>query len=213
MRLDHLSYAAPIEHLAESVQRIGATLGAAFIDGGRHPAFGTANFVLPLAGGMYIEVVGALDHPAAQAAPFGRAVRARADAGGGWMGWVVAVSDLPATEDRLGRAAAAGHRVRPDGFDLRWRQIGVLDTMSDPSLPYFVSWESDAEHHPSVGGNGIAITRMEIVGDPDRICQWLGEPKDHPLDAVEVDWVTPGAEAPGLAAVTFQTASGPVRVD
>lgn len=66
MRLDHLSYAAPIEHLAETVQRLGAALGAPFTDGGLHPGFGTRNFILPLAGGTYIEVVSALDHPAAE---------------------------------------------------------------------------------------------------------------------------------------------------
>ena len=65
MRLDHLSYAAGPEGLGACVQRLGAALGAAFRDGGLHPRFGTRNFVLPLAGGVYLEVVGALDHPPA----------------------------------------------------------------------------------------------------------------------------------------------------
>ena len=130
MRLDHVSYAAPVEHLADTVQRIGSALGASFTDGGLHPRFGTRNFILPLAGGTYIEVVAALDHPAAYSAPFGRAVRARAEAGGGWMSWVVAVQSMSRIEERLGRPAVEGHRVRPDGFDLRWRQIGVLDTIA-----------------------------------------------------------------------------------
>lgn len=215
MRLDHVSYAAPIEHLAETVQRLGAKLGAGFIDGGRHPAFGTANFVLPLAGGTYVEVVGALDHPAALSAPFGQAVRTRADAGGGWMGWVVAVSDMPAAEARLGRPAVPGHRVRPDGFDLRWRQVGVLDTMADSSLPFFISWLTDAEHHPSAGGSPVAIRSMEIGGDPARVAGWLGEPQDHPLDGIDVNWVPADAEGNdgGLLAVEFTTPYGVVRID
>ena len=65
MHLDHLSYAAGPEGLAACVQRIGARLGAAFTDGGLHPSFGTRNFVLPLADSTYLEVVEALDHPAA----------------------------------------------------------------------------------------------------------------------------------------------------
>ena len=69
MRLDHLSYAAGPEGLASCVQRLGAQLGAGFIDGGLHPRFGTRNFVLPLAGGVYLEVVEALDHPAVETAP------------------------------------------------------------------------------------------------------------------------------------------------
>ena len=75
MRLDHLAYAAGPEGLAACVQRLGANLGAGFTDGGIHPAFGTRNFVLPLADGCYVEVVEALDHPAVDQAPFGRAVR------------------------------------------------------------------------------------------------------------------------------------------
>ena len=57
------------------------------------------------------------------------------------------------------RQAVEGHRVRPDGFDLRWRQIGVLDTMSDAQLPFFVHWEADREHHPSAGGRDVRIAR------------------------------------------------------
>ena len=148
MRLDHVSYAAPVEHLADTVQRIGSALGATFTDGGLHPRFGTRNFILPLAGGTYVEVVAALDHPAAYSAPFGRAVRARADEGGGWMGWVVSVSDMAKVEARLGRQAVEGHRVRPDGYDLHWQQIGVLDTMSDAQLPFFVHWELMASTTP-----------------------------------------------------------------
>ena len=74
MRLDHISYACTTSELADTIQRIGGDLGATFLDGGRHPSFGTRNFILPLAGGCYVEVVSALDHPAAEKAPFGRAV-------------------------------------------------------------------------------------------------------------------------------------------
>lgn len=212
MHLDHVSYAAPVEHLADTVQRIGAALGASFSDGGLHPRFGTRNFILPLSGGTYVEVVAALDHPAADTAPFGQAVRARAEQGGGWMGWVVGVSDIQPLESRLGRPAAAGHRVRPDGFDLRWRQIGVLDTMADPQLPYFVHWQVDLAHHPSAGAGDVRISELEIAGSPERICQWLGEPATHPLDDVAVRWLD-GGELAGLAAVSFATAHGAVRID
>ncbi len=214
MHLDHVSYAAPVDHLADTVQRIGSAVGAAFTDGGLHPRFGTRNFILPLAGGSYVEVVAALDHPAADRAPFGRAVRARADRGGGWMGWVVAVPDMGPIEARLGRPAAPGHRVRPDGFDLKWRQIGVLDTMADPQLPYFVAWDVDEAHHPSAGGHDIAIGQLEISGSARRVSAWLGEPARHPLDHVDVVWRSPDhPEGPGLVAVTLITPHGPVRID
>jgi len=209
VRLDHLSYAAGPEGLGACAQRLGAALGAGFHDGGLHPRFGTRNFVLPLAGGVYLEVVGALDHPAADKAPFGQAVKARSESGGGWLAWVVAVDDIEPVERRLGRAAVTGHRRRPDGVDLAWRQIGVLDLLDDPALPFFVQWEVDASLHPAVNGEGPRIEQVEICGDREKVTEWLGEP----LAGVDfrVDWVD--AEDPGLTAVHFATAHGTVRLD
>jgi hypothetical protein len=209
VRLDHLSYAAGPEGLGACAQRLGAALGAGFHDGGLHPRFGTRNFVLPLAGGVYLEVVGALDHPAADKAPFGQAVKARSESGGGWLAWVVAVDDIEPVERRLGRAAVAGHRRRPDGVDLAGRQIGVLDLLDDPALPFFVQWEVDASLHPAVNGEGPRIEQVEICGDREKVTEWLGEP----VAGVDfrVDWVD--AEDPGLTAVHFATAHGTVRLD
>jgi len=212
MRLDHVSYAAPPEHLADVVQRIGATVGAPLVDGGLHPRFGTRNFVLPLGGGTYLEVVAALDHPAADHAPFGQAVKAAAAAGGGWLGWVVAVDDIAPVEARVGRPAVVGNRHRPDGFDLRWQQIGVRDLMDDPQLPFFVHWLVEPAEHPSAGGRAdLRIDRLEIAGDPDVVAAWLGAPADHMLDGTGVQWVED--EEPGLVAVHVATPHGVVRLD
>jgi Glyoxalase-like domain len=210
MRLDHISYAAGPDGLASAVQRIGAALGAGFSDGGLHPRFGTRNFVLPLAGGVYLEVVGALDHPAADKAPFGQAVKQRTETGGGWLAWVVGVDDIAPVEARLGRPSVLGHRRRPDGVDLTWRQIGVRDLLDDPALPFFVEWEGDASNHPGHGGDGHSrIQRVEVCGDRDAVIQWIGEPLDR-VDFV-VDWVDD--EEPGLVAVWFATPRGTIRID
>ena len=211
MRLDHVSYAVSHHELTDTVQRLGAMLGASFYDGGRHPSFGTSNFVLPLLDGKYIEVVAALDHPAADRAPFGQAVRQRAEAGGGWLGWVVSCSDITAVEERLGRAAVPGHRKLPDGFDLRWKQIGVIENISSPLLPFFIEWETSAEHHPSVGGHSVGLKAIELSGDSNTIIDYLGETASNPLDDVHVEWVD--AEDPGIVSVTFETPHGVVRID
>ena len=215
MRLDHLSYAAGPEGLASCVQRLGSSLGAAFSDGGLHPRFGTRNFVLPLAGGVYLEVVEALDHPAVESAPFGRMVKARALAGGGWLSWVVGVTDLPAVEQRLGRAAAAGHRRRPDGYDLRWRQIGINDTANDPQLPWFTHWESDKSEHPAAAGGTVRLERLDIAGDRDTVVAFLGDTATKSLDDLNVKWL-PAEEndgETGIVAAHFTTPRGVVVVD
>ncbi|HVQ87384.1 MAG TPA: VOC family protein [Actinomycetes bacterium] len=214
MRLDHLSYAAPTDHLADVVQRLGSRLGAGFSDGGVHPRFGTRNFVLPLAGGSYLEVVSALDHPAAERAPFGQAVKNRCTHGGGWLGWVVAVTDLAAVEQRLGRSAVEGHRRRPDGFDLKWRQIGVTDLMDDPQLPFFIHWDSDSSQHPANHARSdLRIVKLEIAGEAHTVNDWLGQSNGHPLDDVDVEWVEPADGEIGLVAAHFATPNGIVRVD
>jgi hypothetical protein len=213
MHLDHLSYAAGPEGLAACVQRIGARLGAGFTDGGLHPRFGTRNFVLPLFGNTYLEVVEALDHPAADRAPFGRAVTARSRAGGGWMAWAVRVPEIASVEQRLGRPAAQGHRRRPDGFDLRWRQIGITDVTEDPQLPFFVQWETDDQHHPSTPGSTIALRRLEIVGDEATVDAYLGTSARQPLDGIEVEWLSTADGDTGVVAAAFDTPNGEVRID
>jgi len=209
VRLDHISYAAGPEGLGACAQRLGSALGAGFRDGGLHPRFGTRNFVLPLANGVYLEVVAALDHPAADKAPFGQAVKMRSDSGGGWLAWVMAVDDIEPVAQRLGRTAVTGHRRRPDGVDLTWRQIGVLDLLDDPALPFFIQWEVDPALHPATDGEGPGIEQVEICGDRDKVFDWLGQPVDR-MD-FRIDWVE--ADDPGLAAVYFSTSRGTVRID
>jgi Glyoxalase-like domain len=212
MRLDHVSYAAGPEGLDVTSRRLADALGVGFVDGGVHPRFGTRNRILPLASGHYLEVVAVLDHPVADKVPFGQAVKARTDRGGGWLGWVVAVDDLTEIETRLGRTAVQGNRRRPDGFELLWKQIGVKGLINDPQLPFFVCWESDPSHHPAAGAaDGVDLVRLEIAGDPHRVTEWLGEPEGHPLDDVEVDWVAPSG-TPGVLAAHFSTLSGVVRI-
>ena len=173
MRLDHVSYVTSHDQLADTVQRLGSRLGTTFVDGGVHPRFGTRNFTAPLLNGQYIEVVCPLDHPASDSSPFGKAVSKRAAEGGGWLTWVVAVEDLAAIETRLGRPAVDGHRTKPDGTDLSWKQIGVLGTLEDRQMPFFVQWIKN--HHPSTDGKAVAkIVKIEIAGDESTIAEWLG---------------------------------------
>jgi hypothetical protein len=219
VQLDHVSYAVGCSEFPSTVNRLGALLGAPFVDGGVHPRYGTRNAVLPLDGGSYVEVVTPLDHPATDKMPFGRAVRRRAELGGGWLGWVVSVEDLAPFEKRLGRPSAEGHRRRPDGVLLQWRQIGLLELIDDPQLPYLVEWCCPDTEHPSSGADGtVGIDRLEISGERGAILDWLGTPQIDPLPHVHVNWLEPADPAvayedAGLVAVDFHTAHGPVRID
>jgi hypothetical protein len=212
MRLDHLSYAAGPDGLEATAQRIGHLLGRHFVDGGIHPRFGTRNRILPMADNTYLEVVEALDHPASDKAPFGQAVKARSAAGGGWLGWVVAVDDISVIEQRLGRSAVKGSRHRPDGTELVWKQIGVNGLISDPQLPFFIQWDSPAGLHPSSGADEtFSLACLEIAGDPQRVSEWLGESVESPLEDIKVEWVAPHG-TPGILAAQVMTPGGLVRI-
>ena len=215
MRLDHVSYVTSHDQLADTVQRLGSRLGSTFVDGGVHPRFGTRNFTLPLHNGQYIEVVCPLDHPASDASPFGKAVSRRAAEGGGWLTWVVAVDDVASIETRLGRQAVDGHRTKPDGTDIRWKQIGVLGTLEDRQLPFFIEWTEN--HHPSTDGKAVAtIVKIEIAGDEETISNWLGSGTAQALgDNVEVIWISPSENdgENGIVAVHLMTPTGVVRLD
>ena len=213
-RLDHLSYATSHDHLVDVVQRLGYQIGSPFIDGGIHPRFGTRNFTLPLKNGHYLEVVCPLDHPAAEESPFGKAVSIRAEAGGGWMSWVVSTDDISPIELRLGRDSVEGSRKRPDGSELKWKQLGVLGTIEDSQLPFFIQWLTT--EHPSLEGKAVAeILRIEISGDEKTIQSWLGSDPQGAFKDVEViyrdssdyDGVT------GIISVTISTPNGEVVLD
>lgn len=212
MRVDHVSYAAEADGLLDTAARLSDALGVRPVDGGVHPRFGTRNMVLPLAHGRYVEVVEVLDHPASDRAPFGRAVRARSLDGGGWLGWVVAVDDMAAHERRLAMDASPGNRHRPDGTELRWRQLGVNGLESNPQLPYLTHWDTGAELHPSTAGPSSArLAALQIAGHKTRVTQWLGLPPDYTSAEVDFDFVAPNG-TPGLLSCSFQTPGGLVVV-
>jgi hypothetical protein len=171
MRLDHVSYVASHDQISDVVNRIGSQIGTAFVDGGIHPKFGTRNFTAPLLNGQYIEVVCPLDHPATDVTAFGKAVKAKAESGGGWLSWILSTRDISSIEKRLGRKSIFGQRKKPDGTELHWKQIGVLGTLEDAQLPFFIEWISNS--HPSTDGVATAgIKEIVIVGNKKKIVSW-----------------------------------------
>jgi len=166
MRLDHVSYVASHDQVSDVVNRIGSQVGTAFVDGGIHPKFGTRNFTAPLLNGQYIEVVCPLDHPATDATPFGKLVKKKAEAGGGWMAWVLATDSIADVEVWLGRKSVEGFRQKPDGSKLMWKQIGVNDTKENSTNPFYVEWIS--KNHPSTDGAAKAeLIEIGMFGKPD----------------------------------------------
>jgi len=190
MRLDHISYVASHDQISDVVNRIGSQIGTAFVDGGIHPKFGTRNFTAPLLNGQYIEVVCPLDHPATDATPFGKAVKKKAEAGGGWLTWVFSANDLAKVEEKFGRKAADGSRTKPDGSELRWKQIGVKEIIGAGELPFFIQWLTD--EHPSKDGDPVAkISKIVISDDNELSNSWFKNEIRNGLSEIQIDWISP----------------------
>jgi len=214
MRLDHISYVASHDQISDVVNRIGSQIGTAFIDGGIHPKFGTRNFTAPLLNGQYIEVVCPLDHPATDATSFGQAVKKKAEAGGGWLTWVFSSSDLAGVEEKFGRKAADGYRTRPDGSELKWKQIGVKEIIGSGELPFFIQWLTD--NHPSKDGNSVAkITKLVIADDEKLADSWFQDEIKTALSGVEIEWVKPESNEgdKGIVAVELTVNNSKIRLD
>ena len=187
MRLDHVSYVTSHDQLADTVQRLGSRLGTTFVDGGIHPRFGTRNFTAPLLDGKYIEVVCPLDHPATEQTPWGKAVSKKAQEGGGWLTWVFSTEDISPIEEKFGRKAVDGHRTRPDGTDLKWKQIGVKEIDESRELPFFIQWLT--EDHPSKDGNAVARIKKIVIVDKNELSDsWFKAEILDSLAKINVEW-------------------------
>jgi len=214
MRLDHISYVTSHDQLADTVQRLGSRLGSTFVDGGIHPRFGTRNFTAPLAGGQYIEVVCPLDHPATQITPWGKAVSKKAQEGGGWLTWVFSTEDIAPIESKFGRDAVDGHRTRPNGTDLKWKQIGVKEITDSRELPFFIQWLT--ADHPSQDGTAVSKIEKIVIADKDQLADsWFKQEILGALAEVTIDWVDPSANDGdnGIVAVHLSTPNGSVVLD
>ena len=209
MRLDHVSYVASHEQIADTVQRLGSRLETTFVDGGIHPRFGTRNFTAPLLDGKYIEVVCPLDHPATEQTPWGKAVAKKAEEGGGWLTWVFSTEDISAIEGRFNRKAVDGHRTRPDGTDLKWKQIGVKEIEESRELPFFIQWLTD--DHPSLDGNPKSKIIKITINDKDELRDsWFKTEIMNALEDIEIQWSkdTLIEDSDGIMAVEVKTPTG-----
>ena len=222
-RLDHVIYVADAtagdgDGLAATAARLGAAIGVEPVEGGVHTTFGTCNALLPLGGLQYLEVVAVHDPQMAAGSPFGSAVAALSAGGGGWLGWAVRVDDLDPVAERLERAMIPGGRLRPDGVELAWRQVGTDVLTADPLLPFYLTWDVPPALHPAAGGpDDVHIVVLTLTGAPDdrrRLARWLdGELGGGSADPapVRIEWTDSGDVA-GLVGVAIRTGSGPVHL-
>ena len=212
MRLDHISYVASHNQISDVVNRIGSQIGTAFVDGGIHPKFGTRNFTAPLLNGQYVEIVCALDHPATDSTPFGRAVKRKSEDGGGWMAWVLATDNIAKIENDLGRKAIEGQRQKPNGSLLKWKQLGVLEVLENSKYPFYVEWISK-EHPSSDGTANSKLLEITIESEDESSLKSLTELKTQLSDNFDLKFIKSDSNFSGIKEISFQVEQKLVKIN
>jgi hypothetical protein len=107
-----------------------------------HPAWGTRNAIIPLAG-AYIELVEVAD-PEAPLVGFTGRVADVASRGGGLALWCERVDDIAREAALRGYDVVPGAREDPDGSVLSWQVAGMPQACADPALPFLIQWDDPA---------------------------------------------------------------------
>jgi hypothetical protein len=177
MEFDHAIYA--VRDFEAAARRLWDDHGLAAVPGGRHAAWGTANWIVPL-GPSYLELIGVENEEDASRSFLGQHLIEVLREGERFIGWVVRPDLFDEAVERAGLDAAEGSRVRPDGSLVRWRSAGVEVAMQEPSLPFFIDWLVPDELHPGrmqaehrVQPRGISW--VEVRGDESAVRSWLGD--------------------------------------
>jgi Glyoxalase-like domain len=143
LAVDHVLLATP--DLATASRALGDCYGLRSIEGGHHPDWGTANWIVPV-GNAYLELVAVVDARAAERRSFGRWVASAHPSLVQPIGWAVRTRSLDAVATRHALDVNAGSRAAPSGQLLTWRLAGVEHASAEPSLPFFIEWGNETPH-------------------------------------------------------------------
>jgi hypothetical protein len=202
MELDHVLIA--VADLTEAAEDIETRYGLASVVGGRHPAWSTANRIVPL-GDSYLELVAVVDSAKAADSSFGRWVKSGVSSTHRPLGWALRTPGLDEVARRLGLPVRAGSRAVPNGDELHWRSAGIDQAVAEPSLPFFIEWGSQTQLPGRTavrhGAGAPKIARLAVNADPGRLKSWLG---DQELPVV----VHPGK--PAVTAVYISSDAGEI---
>lgn len=199
--VDHLVYGAP--DLDAACDDLEVRLGVRPAPGGRHERLGTANALVAIGGGAYLEVIGP-DSEAPEPTgprPFGidDLVEPRL------VAWAIRVDDIDAA---AAESAARGHdpgpvfdlsRTTPAGDVLCWR-LTFPDPAFDGVVPFLIDW-LESPHPSSTAPGDVTWNGAPTISHP------APERVEGALAALGADALVMGGAHPGLAA----TLLGPRR--
>ncbi len=187
LELDHLIFVTP--DVDATVADLEARLGVTFEAGGRLPAWGTRNRILPLGDRSYLEVMG--PDESANAPEGGRILDLdrRTEPSMAW--WAVrpflmelTCGDFQAAGFQHGDVIQ-GRRELPDGDTLVWEMTDPHLRVEDGMVPLVIDWDGAA--HPGDGPAAATLRELRLE-HPDHARLSgpfvdIGLPEVHPAEA------------------------------
>jgi len=205
---DHIVYAGP--NLAELVEHVHALTAVEPVDGGSHEGRGTANALLGLGEGRYLELLGPDPHQDEPATP--RLLGVDELTKPTVVSWAVRTPSITHLADS---ARADGYdpgpvqsmtRQSPTGEELRWRLTPPMGGLGG-AVPFLIDWQDSP--HPSEGLPQVELHRLVITHpDPVQVRAAL-----MAVDALDLAEVRQGRDGEGThLALTLNTPNGQVEL-
>lgn len=194
-KLDHLVWAVP--DLEAAVEALQSEWGCRIYPGGRHPAWGSHNAILPLRGGSYLEIIAPHDEPPESGARIFGLDEIETRPGGALQAW--GLRPLSRGEDdpmaRLTAAALSqgldlgdvlpGSRRTPDGTLLTWEITDPFTDRLSGIAPFLIHW-GDTPQPSQLGAPEVELLELEI---------------GHPM-AIDLERYLMGLECTEMVAIT-----------
>ncbi len=163
--IDHLMWVVP--DLASGIDDLHARTGVRAALGGSHPSMGTANAILGLGTGVYLEVLGP-DPDLPEPTGFGAAISYEPVPR--LASWAVRTTDIDGVCVSLTDAgwpvtATPMTRTRPDGSTLTWSLAVLPGRPLGDHWPFVIDWGSSP--HPSDSAPGQCTLERLVVTDSD----------------------------------------------
>ncbi len=181
LKLDHIALA--VADLDAAGATLRDSLGLASYAGGAHRSGATANRIVPLEDGAYLELIQVIDARAAAADPFGRRVAEGIEAPDeALIAWAVRTTEIDVVAARLGIPTTAMGRSLLDGTTLSWRVAGIQESLESHYLPFFIEWDQPDVHPSRVTAphhlEAPRVDTIRLTGDRARLREWLGTDVD-----------------------------------
>jgi len=166
--LDHLLWGC--RDLDVAIADLYERSGVRAVFGGLHPELGTQNAIARLDTRVFLEVIAP-----APALPAGGLARQLAQLPEPTLVmWAARTPDAAAAAVRakaagFGATVVEGHRARPGGGLVRWKNLFVTGHGAGTLVPFFIEWDDD--YHPSQDATpGLALVSFSIeTPEPERL--------------------------------------------